>query len=165
MLENPYPPPMRTSFKNGTRIMHKKEIETLYRESDIPDESLRELIGNRTEEDRSLLAELAQKRCIEYYGDKVFIRGLIEISSICGNDCLYCGLRRSNKNALRYRPTKEEILLCCEKGYKLGFRTFVMQGGEDAYFTDGILCEIEKEGKETSGYKCFLSKSLTVSVA
>lgn len=127
--------------------MHKKEIKALYRESDISDECLKELIGNRTEDDRLLLAELAQKRCREYYGDKVFIRGLIEISSICGNDCLYCGLRRSNKSALRYRLTEEEILLCCKKGYKLGFRTFVMQGGEDAYFTDGRLCEIIKEIK------------------
>ncbi|MBE7058479.1 MAG: [FeFe] hydrogenase H-cluster radical SAM maturase HydE [Ruminococcaceae bacterium] len=76
------------------------------------------------------------------YGKKVFIRGLIEISNICKNDCLYCGIRASNKNAQRYRLTPEEILTCADEGHEIGFRTFVLQGGEDPYFTDGILCEI-----------------------
>jgi len=70
------------------------------------------------------------------YGPQVFLRGLVELSSYCRNDCYYCGLRRSNRNAERYRLTPEQILASCEVGYRLGFRTFVLQGGEDEYFTD-----------------------------
>lgn len=81
------------------------------------------------------------------YGKDVYIRGLIEISNYCKNDCLYCGIRRSNKNADRYRLTKDDILSCCKNGYVLGFRTFVMQGGEDAYYTDDIMCDIIKSIK------------------
>lgn len=81
------------------------------------------------------------------YKKDVYIRGLIEISNYCKNDCLYCGIRRSNKNADRYRLTKEEILQCCAEGYDLGFRTFVMQGGEDPYYTDEVLCDIIKSIK------------------
>lgn len=76
------------------------------------------------------------------YGKKVFIRGLIEFTNYCRNDCFYCGIRRSNEKAIRYRLTKEEILECCEEGYSLGFRTFVLQGGEDMYFTDELMVEI-----------------------
>ncbi len=78
----------------------------------------------------------------EVYGKTVFIRGLIEISNYCKNDCYYCGIRRSNQCASRYRLTKEDILACCKEGYDLGFRTFVMQGGEDGHFTDAVLCDI-----------------------
>ena len=76
------------------------------------------------------------------YENKVYIRGLIEFTNYCKNDCLYCGIRRSNAKANRYRLTKEEILDCCKVGYELGFRTFVLQGGEDPYFTDDRICEI-----------------------
>ena len=77
----------------------------------------------------------------EVYGRKVFMRGLIEISNHCKNDCLYCGIRRSNP-CRRYRLSKEQILGCCREGYSLGFRTFVLQGGEDAWFTDEVMCDI-----------------------
>lgn len=77
-----------------------------------------------------------------HYGNKVFIRGLIEISNICKNNCLYCGIRCGNKNAIRYRMTESEILNACRHGHELGFRTFVLQGGEDPFFTDEILCGI-----------------------
>jgi biotin synthase len=73
------------------------------------------------------------------YGPTVFMRGLIEISNHCKNDCLYCGIRRSNPCS-RYRLTKEQVLDCCRQGHALGFRTFVLQGGEDAWFTDDVLC-------------------------
>lgn len=76
------------------------------------------------------------------YENKVYIRGLIEFTNYCKNDCLYCGIRRTNAKANRYRLTKEEILECCKVGYELGFRTFVLQGGEDPYFTDDRICEI-----------------------
>ena len=94
------------------------------------------------------MGRLARKLTLKIYGNKIFIRGLIEISSYCKNDCLYCGIRRSNKNAVRYRLDKEQILQCCNKGYKLGFRTFVMQGGEDKFFTDDYLCDVIKEIKK-----------------
>ncbi len=77
-----------------------------------------------------------------YYGDKVYTRGLIEFTNYCKNNCYYCGIRRDNKNAVRYRLTAEEILDCCDNGYELGFRTFVLQGGEDPYYTDDRMVEI-----------------------
>ena len=79
------------------------------------------------------------------YGNRVFIRGLIEFTNYCKNDCYYCGIRRSNHCADRYRLTKEEILSCTDTGYELGFRTFVLQGGEDPYFTDARICELVSE--------------------
>ncbi len=83
-----------------------------------------------------------------YYGDKVYIRGLIEFSNYCKNNCYYCGIRRDNLNAHRYRLTKEEILDCCRQGYALGFRTFVLQGGEDPHFTDERMADIIRSIKE-----------------
>ena len=78
----------------------------------------------------------------KYYGKKVFIRGLIEFTNYCRNNCYYCGIRRGNSHAQRYRLTKEEILACCAEGHQLGFRTFVLQGGEDTYFTDERLVDL-----------------------
>ncbi len=88
------------------------------------------------------IAALAMIQAHKYYENKVFIRGLIEVSSICKNDCYYCGIRASNKACERYRLEKDDILLCCDEGYRLGFRTFVLQGGEDGYFTDERLVDI-----------------------
>lgn len=105
------------------------------------------LIENRSEEAARQLAGLAVDMRKEIYKNTVFIRGLIEISNICRNDCLYCGIRKGNKNCSRYRLTQKEILSCAEEGYLLGFRTFVLQGGEDGYFTDDILCKIIKSLK------------------
>ncbi len=94
------------------------------------------LIENRNEEASALLKEYAVKERKKFYSNSVFVRGLIEISNICKNDCYYCGIRKSNQNCERYRLSKEEILECCKEGYTLGFRTFVLQGGEDGVFTD-----------------------------
>lgn len=105
------------------------------------------LIKNRNPEYASVLAEKARETAKNVYGNSVFIRGLIEISNVCKNDCLYCGIRRGNKNCSRYRMTPEQILACCREGYPLGFRTFVLQGGEDPYFTDGVLCDIVSQIK------------------
>ena len=77
-----------------------------------------------------------------WYSHDIYIRGLIEFTNYCRNDCLYCGIRRSNKNAARYRLSQEEILSCCRAGYDLGFRTFVLQGGEDGYFTDERMIDL-----------------------
>ncbi len=88
------------------------------------------------------LAAAADKVRRLHYGNKIFIRGLIEISNYCKNNCFYCGLRFGNKFVERYRLSKQEILDCCRTGYALGFRTFVLQGGEDYYFTEKRFCEI-----------------------
>ena len=105
------------------------------------------LITNRNLEATKYLTNKAITTRKQIYGNSVYIRGLIEISNICKNDCLYCGIRKSNKNCERYRLTENEILECCEEGYNLGFRTFVLQGGEDLYFTDEILYSIIKNIK------------------
>ena len=91
--------------------------------------------------DERLRTDAVSKRR-EIYGNKVYVRGLIEISNYCKNDCYYCGIRRSNRNASRYRLTNDEIFSCVDEGYSLGFRTFVLQGGEDPFFNDDRLCEI-----------------------
>lgn len=91
------------------------------------------------------LFERADKVRRSIYGDKVYIRGLIEISNYCKNNCYYCGIRCGNKNVSRYRLDKEDILSCCSEGYRLGFRTFVMQGGEDNYYSDELMCDIISE--------------------
>ena len=119
-----------------------KLAETLVREHDLPDEGLASLIEQRDGESRRILGEAAGALAREIYGRKVFIRGLIEFTNYCKNDCLYCGIRRGNRKAERYRLAEGEILGCCEEGYRLGFRTFVLQGGEDPYFTDGRLCAV-----------------------
>lgn len=88
------------------------------------------------------LTEEAVRLRKQYYGDKVYTRGLIEFTNYCKNDCYYCGIRRGNRHAQRYRLSGEEILDCCENGYALGFRTFVLQGGEDPYYTDERMADI-----------------------
>lgn len=100
------------------------------------------------EYDRNLLYAKADEVRRKHYGTDIYIRGLIEISSYCKNDCLYCGIRRSNSHAQRYRLSKEDILSCCEQGYGLGFRTFVLQGGEDAYYTTKQVAGIVQSIKE-----------------
>lgn len=84
----------------------------------------------------------------QHYGTDVYIRGLIEFTNFCKNNCYYCGIRKDNKNAHRYRLSKEDIMECCKDGYGLGFRTFVLQGGEDPYFTDEKICDIVCSIKE-----------------
>lgn len=102
----------------------------------------RELIRGRTPALAEYLFRRAEKVRIAHYGRDIYIRGLIEFTSYCRNDCYYCGIRRSNSRTARYRLTKEEILSCCELGWTLGFRTFVLQGGEDGWFTDERLADI-----------------------
>lgn len=106
------------------------------------------LIDKFSAESAAYAAALAVNKRKEVYKNSVFIRGLIEISNICKNDCYYCGIRCSNKKADRYRLSKAQILSCCDSGYTLGFRTFVMQGGEDPYFSDDVMCDIVKSIKE-----------------
>lgn len=103
------------------------------------------LLKGNSKKLRELLAAKADETRRNYFGNRIFIRGLIEFTNYCKNDCLYCGIRRSNKKAERYRLTEEEILSCCDQGYQLGFRTFVLQGGEDPYFTDDRMTDIVSE--------------------
>lgn len=122
--------------------------QRLTQDHNLPDEELSELLNTRTPEADEFLRESAQRTCQQYYGNQVFIRGLIEFTNICKNDCYYCGIRKSNHRAQRYRLTPEEVLACCDLGYDLGFRTFVLQGGEDPWFTDERLCPLVASIKE-----------------
>lgn len=102
----------------------------------------------RTPELSEYLFSLARKERHRYYGHDVYVRGLIEFTNYCKNDCLYCGIRKSNGNAHRYRLSEEDILNCCKEGYDLGFRTFVLQGGEDGYYTDERIIHLIRMIKE-----------------
>ena len=115
--------------------MHKL-LDKLEREHSLSLAEYRQLVDGYTPEIAAEAAIRAARVRRQVYGDRVFIRGLVEISNICKNDCLYCGIRRSNPSCDRYRLTREDILACCREGYELGFRTFVLQGGEDGYYTD-----------------------------
>ena len=119
----------------------------------------RQLLDGYTPEAAALLAEKAVAVRKRIYGTDVYVRGLIEISNYCKNDCLYCGIRRSNKSCARYRLSEEDILNCAEEGYELGFRTFVLQGGEDPFFTDDVLCPIVKRLRTTYA-DCAITLSL-----
>lgn len=126
----------------------RKIIEKLIEKHSVSEAEYEELILNRDKESFEMLRKEALRLRHVIYGKAVFIRGLIEISNYCKNDCYYCGIRKSNKKCERYRLTQQEIISCCENGYKLGFRTFVLQGGEDAFFTDARLCSLVREIKD-----------------
>lgn len=114
--------------------------EKLEIEKTLTDDEFSELISSDVYDTELMSRADRVRRGI--YGNAVYIRGLIEISSYCKNNCLYCGIRRGNTNAVRYRISKEDILGCCRAGYSLGFRTFVLQGGEDNFYSDDIMCDI-----------------------
>lgn len=120
----------------------KALIDTLEAQGCLSKEEYVELLSNYSNEDAEYLKEKARKIANKYYDNKIYTRGLIEFTNYCKNDCYYCGIRRSNRNVARYRLSKEDILSCCEQGYNLGFRTFVLQGGEDGHFTDDMLVDI-----------------------
>ena len=123
-------------------------ISRLEWEQHLTEAEYAELVRDRDEEAARLLAARAVEKRKAVFRDAVYVRGLIEISSYCKNNCLYCGIRLGNPYAERYRLTKEEILACAEEGYGLGFRTFVLQGGEDPYYTDERLGGIVRVIKE-----------------
>lgn len=124
-------------------------IDRLYNDQILSKEEFICLIEHKTEEDAEYLASLARKEAQKIYGTGVFPRGLIEFTNYCKNDCLYCGIRRSNGNASRYRLTPEQILSACQCGYELGYRSFVLQGGEDPYFNDERMADIVSSIRRT----------------
>lgn len=115
-------------------------IQQLKSRQDLSDDALQALLTHK-EYDVQLFAAADEVRR-EQYGIDVFLRGLIEFTNVCKNNCYYCGIRRSNTRVERYRLTPEEILAGCKAGYQMGFRTFVLQGGEDPYYTDDMVCSI-----------------------
>lgn len=149
----------------------KKLIDKLEKEKRLSFDEWKSIIVEfRKEKDKALplfdndsilsyASEKARKIRLENFGNKIYIRGLIEFTNYCKNDCYYCGLRKSNKDIERYRLDENTILKCCEKGYQLGFKTFVLQGGEDLYFNDDRMESIIKNIK-----KNFPDCALTLSV-
>ncbi|MCH5303907.1 MAG: [FeFe] hydrogenase H-cluster radical SAM maturase HydE [Ruminococcus sp.] len=125
-----------------------KLVEKLYQNQALAKDELIELI-NCDKDTQEELRALAEKVRYENYGNNIFIRGLIEFTNYCKQDCYYCGIRKSNLHCNRYRLSFEQIMECCKDGYSLGFRTFVLQGGEDPYFTDDKICEIVNAMKKT----------------
>jgi len=117
-----------------------QQIDTLAQRHSLPD--YLSLLSQMTPEAAQYLADKARQVRESIYGKTVYIRGLIEVSNICRNDCYYCGIRKSNALCDRYRLTPDQILSCCAEGYTLGFRTFVLQGGEDGAFTDRRLTDL-----------------------
>ncbi len=124
---------------NEDRICELRERGTL------ASEDLRELLSTLAPTEEELLYESAREVRERWYGKDVYLRGLVEFTSWCRNDCYYCGLRRSNARAERYRLSERQVLSCCDQGYDLGFRTFVLQGGDDARCTDELVCGIVRQ--------------------
>ena len=127
---------------------NRELIKKLRDEKNLSREEFRQLLTTMTPDDEEYLYQNAREVREEHYGKDVYIRGLIEFSNYCRRDCLYCGIRASNKECRRYRLTGEQIMECADTGYELGFRTFVMQGGEDMTFTDDDMCGIIKALKD-----------------
>ena len=124
-------------------------IDALRRERVLPRAELAGLIREISDGDMPYLFDAARETARSRFGNRIYTRGLIEFTNYCRCDCYYCGIRRSNRQAERYRLTQEEILACCRAGYALGFRTFVLQGGEDPYFTDERICELVRAIKSS----------------
>ena len=122
-------------------------IDKLEQEEMLSKKEWVQLFGSYTKEIADYAAKKARSIANKVYGKNIYIRGLIEFTNYCKNDCYYCGIRRSNKNADRYRLTREDILSCCKNGAELGFRTFVLQGGEDGYYRDDWYVETLKQIK------------------
>lgn len=137
----------------------KKLLEKLYRENYLQREEILYLLDNIDENMYPIVFEMAEDTVKKVYGNRIFIRGLMEFSNCCRNNCLYCGIRRDNKNVNRYRLSKDEILSSLSDAHSLGYRTFVLQSGEDVYYTDEFMVEIIEEIKNK-----FSDTALTLSI-
>lgn len=137
--------------------MIQNTVDTLLHQKNLPDDSLRDILDSDAFDSALQAAADGVRR--QVYGDKVYIRGLIEFSNICTRNCLYCGIRAGNRNVDRYRLSDADILSCCESGYDLGFRTFVLQGGEDPQFSDARMVPLV-ESIRTHFPDCAITLSL-----
>ena len=129
-------------MQNKEMLSNKELIEKLNENHHLDAAEWEQLFATFTEDDRAFAAEMARTIAVKNFGKRIFFRGIVEFSNICKNDCLYCGIRKSNCNVERYRLNAEQIMACCQAGYDNGFRTFVLQGGEDGWFNDERMCEI-----------------------
>ena len=136
---------MNTSANNTDLVTLIDQLHTHHK---LSKEEWILLITGRTPALSEYLFSLAREEQKCYYGTDIYVRGLIEFTNYCRNDCLYCGIRKSNTDSHRYRLTEDEILFCCREGYDLGFRTFVLQGGEDGFYTDAKIIHIISEIKK-----------------
>ena len=134
-------------------------IDALYKNQTLEREEFIFLLKNRTEESAGRLADLAREEAQKIYGKKVFPRGLIEFTNYCRNNCYYCGIQASNPNISRYRLSEDQILNACQNGYDLGYRSFVLQGGEDPYFSDDRMVPVV-EAVHTAFPDCAITLSL-----
>ena len=123
-------------------------IDILEKNKHLDAEQWIQLFDTFTDDDRAYAAQKASQTAKEQFGNSIFIRGIVEFSNVCKNDCLYCGIRKSNANCERYRLSQEQILDCCDAGYEYGFRTFVLQSGEDKSYPTDVLCSIVSDIKK-----------------
>lgn len=137
----------------------KTIIDKLYLENKLEEKELLQLLNFMSEGDKAYLIEKAHATRMRTYGDRVFMRGLIEFTNYCKRNCRYCGIRAGNKLAERYRLSTKEIIEACSEGYRLGYRTFVLQGGEDNYYTDDKIVEIVK-----TITSCYPEAAVTLSI-
>ena len=117
-------------------------IDKLHDTNDLSSAELKELLTDDDPKNEAYLEQKARETAVVVYGKKIYVRGLIEFTNHCRNNCLYCGIRAQNANIRRYRLSNDEIISCCENGYRLGYRTFVLQGGEDVFYTDDKITAI-----------------------
>lgn len=129
-------------------MTNQELIRTLNEVHSLTEKQWKQLFASYTKEDVQYVMNLAKSIAVARFGKRIYFRGIIEFSNICKNDCYYCGIRKSNHSCSRYRLTLEDILTCCAEGYENGFRTFVLQGGEDGWFTDERMIEIIRAIKE-----------------
>jgi biotin synthase len=120
----------------------KQLIDRLSADGRLPLGDFETLLSSPSDEDRAYARDRAAHVARRQFGNRVFVRGLIEFSSHCRQDCLYCGIRKSNRDAERYRLSPDDILACCAEGYRLGYRTFVLQSGEDARYPTEVVADI-----------------------
>lgn len=138
--------PVCRDAENSETVLKLKElIDRLEGGIALTEDEWTRLIDGRSPKLAEYLFEKARRIREKEYGKAVYVRGLIECSNYCKNDCLYCGIRKSNRNASRYHLSREDIISCCENGYRLGFRTFVIQGGEDPAMTDDLVADMVRE--------------------
>lgn len=136
------PEPPLTDLTSRVTSVRTELIDRLSADGRLPLGDVETLLSSPTDEDRAYARDMAVATTQRQFGNRVFVRGLIEFSSHCRKDCLYCGIRRSNRDAERYRLSPEDILACCAEGYRLGYRTFVLQSGEDGWFTTEVVTDL-----------------------